>query len=218
MGRGRSPRGGGDDDDGESSANHAADDPSPSIAVHPERDVPSPRVAHPETPLAASVRGDGADGDATAWGFESSVSRGDDGGGFGIRRRAVGGGGGGGGASRRCLMCAWMLRDGGAGRRVAFLASLVGMTIANVVVVMSLTSAAAAAAAPETLDAIERSRRYSSPSRTPREWAPCVVGGDGAFPHYARAAAVAFLGAAHWSYALDVSRGSGRRRGDRGRG
>ena len=28
-----------------------------------------------------------------------------------------------------------------------------------------------------------------------------------AFPHYARAAAVAFLGAAHWSYALDVSAG-----------
>ena len=108
-----------------------------------------------------------------------------------------------------CLMRAWMLRDGGAGRRVAFLASLVGMTIANVVVVMSLTSAAAAAAAAP------RDARCD-PSAAPLLFTLAHAAGVGtvpwlvateAFPHYARAAAVAFLGAAHWSYALDVSAG-----------
>ena len=107
-----------------------------------------------------------------------------------------------------CLMCAWMLRDGGAGRRVAFLASLVGMTIANVVVVMSLTSAAAAAAAPETLDAIRALAPllFTLAHAAGVGTVPWLVATE-AFPHYARAAAVAFLGAAHWSYALDVSAG-----------
>ena len=106
-------------------------------------------------------------------------------------------------------MCAWMLRDGGAGRRVAFLASLVGMTIANVVVVMSLTSAAAAAAALETLDAIRALAPllFTLAHAAGVGTVPWLVATE-AFPHYARAAAVAFLGAAHWSYALDAVMGA----------
>ena len=107
-----------------------------------------------------------------------------------------------------CLLCAWTLRDGGAGRRFAFLASLVGMAIANVAVVMSSTPAAAAAADPETRDATRALAPllFTFAHAAGVGTVPWLVATE-AFPHYARAAAVAFVGAAHWSYALDVSAG-----------
>ena len=108
------------------------------------------------------------------------------------------------------LLCVFAAREGGLGRRVAFLLGVCGMLAANVAVVASLVLVPpSSSAAPEDGNGIGDAVRALAPllfafaHAAGAATAPWLVAAE-AFPFPARGAAMGLVAAAHWTYLLDA--------------
>ena len=120
------------------------------------------------------------------------------------------------------LLCVFAMREGGLGRRVAFLLSVCGMLAANVAVVASLVLAPPPSSSSTPLErSADATNARASSGDAVRALAPLLfafahaagaatvpwLAAAEAFAFPARGAALGFAAAAHWSFLLDAQRG-----------